>query len=534
MADDSIKMHKYQFWILILISAFILWTAPDVWRYGPDSGVYIGTAQSLVETGQYSFNGHPNLLYYPGFSSLLAALISLFGLNFQVLHFFTATMAVLNLWLTRTYFPESRYGLAGVLAPVLLACIEIFQEQAYGILSDGTFLSFLLGALLLWRVYTEKSNRWALAACFLLVSYAPLVRFEGLFLCAAFGGALLLEAISENSHKKRNIAIACALGLATTAPFALWTWRNYILYTPDTFNMANSFFFGLKGLALYAPDFGKVPWIDAEWKYGLYKSLYLVQAYAEGLFGDIVTRNLPPQAMFVSLVGIGLIGSGRWFKNATRMEQIFVVIAITFMAFSTLKSRNLYVVPRYLFALSPFILVCAGLGIAVIANRLARSPLKHVFGSVVMVLIVLILSKGVVNASGQTSPSKLVYFENANQTLTNLSKFVDDTVPQNVKIATTDWGILPFKLKRQSYQVLNDNSHLLTLERMVKYETQYLVILERSSGLSSSAQAMVDDLPTLFKLVYETKPEVSGPTGSVYAFDIEGAKSVLGARLIPD
>src|SRR4030066_5802 len=108
MTDDSIKMHKYQFWILVLISGFFLWTAPVFWRYTPDGGIYIGTALSLVETGQYNFNGYPNLLYYPGFSSLLAVLISLFGVNFQVLHLFTSMMAVLGLWLVRAYFPESR------------------------------------------------------------------------------------------------------------------------------------------------------------------------------------------------------------------------------------------------------------------------------------------------------------------------------------------------------------------------------------------------------------------------------------------
>ncbi len=536
MTDDSITMHKYQFWLLILISGFFLWTAPAVWRYTPDGGIYIGTALSLVETGQYSFNGYPNLLYYPGFSSLLAALISVFGVNFQVLHLFTAVMAVLSLWLVRAYFPVSRYGLVGAVIPILLACSAIFHEQASKILSDATFLDIVLAALLLWRVYAEKSNRGALAACFFLVCCAPLVRLEGVFLCAAFGGALLLKAIAENAHKIRNMAIASVAGLTTVIPFALWTWRNYRLYTPDTYNMANRFFFGLEGLVQRFPGYGsgRVEWIDAEWKYGFYNALYLVQAYVEGIFGEIVTRNLSLEAVFGFFVGIVLIGSIRWFTNATRMEQIFVVLATLFFMHRSLTSHSLYVVPRYLLALSPFILVSAGFGIALITRRLTRTPMQYAMGAVVMVTIVLILSRGVEYASSETSPSKLAYFENAIHTLEGLVSYVDKNVPQNVTIATTDWGILPFKLKRQSYQILNDTSHLLTLERMVKYHTQFLVILEHSSISTPAAEAMVDDLPNLFKLVYETKPQDFGPSGTVYAFDIEGAKFFLGAHSIRD
>lgn len=539
MTDSSIKIYKYQFWVLILISGFFLWTAPVIWRYSPDGGVYIGTALSLVETGQYSFNGHPNLLYYPGFSILLAALVSLFGVNFQVLHLFTAMMAVLSLWLVRAYFPVSRYGLAGALAPVLLACTAIFQEQAFRILSDATFLATVLGALLLWRVYEEKTNRWALAACFLLVCYAPLVRLEGVFLCAGFGGALLLKAVTGNAHKMRNTAIAIMAGLSTVIPFALWTWRNYHLYTPDTFNMANKFFFGLKGLVIRLPGYGygRVDWIDAEWKYGFYNALHLVQAYVKGIFGEIVTRALSLEAVFVLFVGIVLIGSMRWFKNATRMEQIFIGLATLFVMYRSLTSHSLYVVPRYLLALSPFILVSAGLGVTLVTKLLARTPLQHAMGAVIMVTVVLILSRGVENASAEVNPNRSAYYENANQVLENLVSYVGKNVPQNVTIATTDWGILPFKLKRESYQILNDKddkTHLLTLERMVKYRTQYLVILEPSSISAPAAQTMVDDLPSLFKPVYETKPQGPGPTGAIYAFDIEGAKSVLGAHSIPD
>jgi len=41
---------------------------------------------------------------------------------------------------------------------------------------------------------------------------------------------------------------------------------------------------------------------------------------------------------------------------------------------------------------------------------------------------------------------------------------------------------------------------------------------------------MVHDLPNLFTLVFETKPKGPGPSGAVYRFDIEKAKSFLGEQ----
>ena len=77
----------------------------------------MGTAQTLVETGQYRFNGHPNLLYYPGFSALLSVPIFFSGMDFQLLHLVCAGVGVLGLWLARSYFSPDRYGWTGLLLP---------------------------------------------------------------------------------------------------------------------------------------------------------------------------------------------------------------------------------------------------------------------------------------------------------------------------------------------------------------------------------------------------------------------------------
>jgi hypothetical protein len=257
---NSAALIKVQFWILLLISVCLIVAAPSLWYYTPDSGIYIGTAQSMVERHEYHFNGHANLLYYPGFSSLLSWPIMLFGVNFHVLHLFCAAMVVAVIWLARTYFSSSRYGLAGMAVPVIMASTTVLQAQAFSILSDGSLLAISLGALVLWRMYVEKSFFWALPACFVLVAFAPMVRFHGLFLCAAFAVTLFLQAMRNSRRSLLNVALAVVGGAATLIPFAAWTLRNLQKFTPHTFNMANSFFFGLNGLSIYAPGHGRVDW----------------------------------------------------------------------------------------------------------------------------------------------------------------------------------------------------------------------------------------------------------------------------------
>ena len=101
--------------------------------------------------------------------------------------------------------------------------------------------------------------------------------------------------------------------------------------------MANYFFFHQKGLALYAPDFARATWIDAEWKYPIYKALFLVKEYVNGIIGHEVTRGVPLEAIFGIFAGIVIIGISSWFKLATNMERIFVLIAALFVGFRVIN-----------------------------------------------------------------------------------------------------------------------------------------------------------------------------------------------------
>lgn len=520
---------KQQFWVLILISLLFLLAAPSVWYYSPDSGWYVGTAESMVETGQYRFNGHPNLLYYPGFSFLLSLPIMLFGVNFHILHLFCAAMVVALIWLARAYFPSDHYGLTGIVVPVLMACTTLLQFQVFYILSDGTFLALSFAALLLWRIYAEESHYWALIACFVLVAFAPLVRFQGLFLCAAFGVALFLRAMGKDQRSVLTVTAAMTGGLATLIPFAAWTWRNVQQFTPDTFNMAHSFFFGQKGLALYAPEFCKVDWINAEWKYGIYNLAYSVRALGIVVFDNDLVQLLTTEFVFVFIVGLVFAGSFHWFKKATRMEQVYVVLSLGFLVWCLLRKQSLYVQERYWLPVLPFLLVSAGLGLSIVYNRLKKIRFHALSSVFIGFLVMLVLSSGVNDFLAFMSPSKSDYYRNANHVITKVKHFMDEKAILGVPVATTDWSVMPFALKRTCYQVLNDESHLLTLKRMDKYQTGYLVILDRMAAFHRSARKMVEELPQLFTLLIEIQSDGNGPDAAVYSVDLKGVHAFLNA-----
>ena len=522
--ENSISI-KHQFWALVLISILLILAAPSVWHYTPDSGNYIGTAESIVKTGQYRFNGQPNLLYYPGFSSLLSLPISLFGVNFRILHLLCAGIAVASLWLLRAYFTPSRYGFVGLVLPVLFCCASIFQHQVFYILSDGTFLAISLGALLLWRIYEEKSYRWALIACFALVAFAPMVRFQGLFLCIGFAAALFLKSVSQKGLSVSGVAMSTTGCLGTLVPFAAWTWRNLQQHTPHTFNMANSFFFGLKGLGGYAPGWHRVDYIDAEWKYGIYHLAKMLRGLAATFFEESVISLIPSVIVVIILVIVVLTGTWRLLKLATNMERSYVVLSAAFLAYSSLKSHNLYVVTRYCLPLAAFAVVAAGFGLRSIYNLCTDVRYKAIVGTVIGFLVVLILTHGVSVCLRYSARS--TYYRNAQDVMGKVKEFMDENTSRATPVAAVDWGVTPFILKRTCYKILTGESYHLSLERIDKYQTEYLVIVEQLASAAPYARKMVQEMPELFSLMLEIEPEGEGPAAAVYRVNLEDVRRSL-------
>ena len=530
-SEDS----RIQFWLLVSISFAFFWAAPSVWFFQPDSGIYLGTARELLSSGDYVFNGHPNLIYFPGLSLLLAPLIGLFGLNFHVLNLFAASVVVASLWLSRALFPVSRFGWPGWWVPLLLACVSVLQEQVRLILSDAPFLAISLSALLCWRLYLDRGDRGWLIACWVLVAWAPLVRFQGLFLVGAFGLALLWQAWRAEEGKGGRLVVALFLGVAAGVPFLIWLLRNYGLYTPETYNMANSFFFGQRGLPLYAPDSGTMDKVTPDWVHGskliLYHALYTLRDLFEIFFGKELGDSVGLYSKALVVVVPLLAGFWRWLRRAGVMQAAYVLASLAFIASQWFSQSATYTVPRYWIPLLPFILVIWLSGVALVGDYLKGRALAAPAQALGLLIAFLVVGNGTYGYARMIHPWHQKYYADASAWMAEVKDFLDARLPPGQKVAVTDWGIAPFLLQRPTISVLDDPSHRYSLERLVRYRTPYLVILDKEAAFPPYAKAMVKDLPEVFHLVLDArKPGRPGPDIQVYQVDLQGAEKAL-ARL---
>ncbi|MCP5366756.1 MAG: hypothetical protein H6907_10125 [Hyphomicrobiales bacterium] len=528
---DLQAARRIQFWVLVAISAFILWGAPDHWRLTPDGGIYLGTAENMVAHGTYTFNGHPNLLYYPGTSSIIAVLVAPFGANAMVVHLAFAAIVVAILWLCRAYFSEQRYGWVGIVLPVAVACASVVRYQAVHVLSDGPFLALSLVALLCWRQWEEAADRRYLWACVAAVAMLPLVRFHGLFAIAALGLGLLVDWWRRWRMDGRAFLRMVAIGLVVVAPFALWTWRNYVLYTPDTHNMALQYFFGLKSLLLDARRYAAADWIDARWKYAVYANLYQLMDLTNTLFGPEINRVLPKFVLPVVFPLVCLAGAWRYLKRASAMEIAYVAISVGFILYLKLKANSLYTVERHWLLTLPFIIAAAGLGMAFLHDLAGRVRAQGVVRAVAVAGCVLIASHGVSGWLPEVSRAANARDVETSRLYRNLADYVDTSLPVDSRLLTSDWGIIPRFIHRTSFPPLRGDAFRQTFQRIDKYGLSYAVWTNVSSGLVAPSMLRMTELfPHLFTLVHEVATVPDGPEARIFAIDLAGVRRTLKER----
>jgi hypothetical protein len=525
---------RWQTRLLLVLTAAFLLLAPDYGVVFTDSGIYLGTAESLVETGEYRFNGHPNLLYYPGFPLFLSASVALFGTQIHLLHLLCAAVAALSLWVMRAYFRPDRYGLVGVAVPLLVGLSPLLLEQVFHLLSDGLFLLLSFLALLLWRAHEEKGSRRALTACLVVVAFAPLVRFQGLFLVFAFTAALLMRAARAEGRRMAQAVLALAAGTIAVLPFALWTLRNQALHTPDTFNMANSFFLGLKGLSVYAPSSFAISELSGTWAYGAANFVLLMKDLTYGLLGDLVDL-LPLRETAIATLALVLMGFSRWFARANGMERAYVIASLAYILYSSTTKGNLHSIERYWLPLLPFMLVAGGLGLKTLHDDIENQRFRAAQQTFVLLALLCGFAAGTHFVLEKASPSKMHLLKSVYGAAEDVSAFVNDMAPPDATVATTDWGIMPRAVRRTCYPVLNDPSHEHSLARMVRYETRYLVVLDRLGHSWKATRDLVEQFPDVFSLLYEVEYLDAGPKATAYRVDIRAAEASIGdAKRIGD
>jgi len=514
--------------ILLALSIGLLATAPTLWHYNPDSGVYIGSALSLVQDGRYWFNGHPNLLYYPGFSGLLALPIVVFGLDFHALHIYTTLLGVATLWLLRGYFSATRYGWIGLLLPLLVACNLLVVTQLLRILSDLPFLGVSIAALWLWRSYRQSDDRRYLLVCALMIALASMLRFQGLFLVAAFGLVLLTAVWNRRDQSPREWMNLIAAGTLAALPFALWTLRNFLLYTPDTYNMAGGFFFGQHGLPISEADWGTVDWIDAEWKYPAYQAFILFGSLGKSFFGGL-EFDLPQHVMAIVVVLLISVGLIPWLRSTNLMEGAYVLLSGAFLLYQMLGGVSLYFPTRYWIPLLPFFILIAGLGIRQLAVALRWWPGAKVWASGSVLLVGLVVASGTCDWVEASSPQSTRLQAAKLESIAGVSAFVRENTPHDALLLATDWGVGPLMTQRASIQIARSRCTKASLELIAQRQPQYLVVMP---GLLRTplAKQLVDEHPSVFRQLFATRPYRGNSLAAVFEIDSAGLAQALKTK----
>ena len=547
MKADSKGVNLAQALLLALVSLLILAGAPEAWDYSPDAGVYVGSALSLVEEGRYWFNGHPNLLYYPGTSLLAAIPISVFGLNFPVINLFFALLGVAGLWIARAVFHAERWGWPGVAVPLLLGVNYLFVEHSHTVVSDVIFVDLVLLATYCWQRFSDTEKWHWYLACLLVVAVAPMFRFHGLLLIAAFGLALIWRLYQRRrTDPGRSFAYLIA-SASVFLPFVLWTARNYILHTPDTYSMANRFFFGLEGLAISGPGFGTAYWVDAAWKFPAYQLIYLFGGLAESAVGD-----LPGNAIVVGAAATMLllaVGTVYWLPRAGFFAATFVLLNVALMLNKFVGGDSLYIVVRYWLPVLPFLILIGTVGfsrIATLAMPGGRKQYAHALGATAFAVVFALGAAGLVERIVGDYPR---FVKAKYEAATTVGEFVRSETAGDAVVMTTDWGVGPFVTDRLSYQIARSPCMRPTLELLLAKGAGYLVITPKALR-NEYALALVNRFPEAFRQVFELKDEGHDLFGAVYSIDrdrirqtmtdvpsvqecLEEQKSVTGVLLSP-
>jgi hypothetical protein len=502
MYSANAGISKLPFLFLTLIGSFFLINTPQFWLAYPDSGYYLGSAAEMLHSGRYYFNTLPNLQYYPGTSTVIALSYMLFGTSIYTTQLAFSLLTLGSLYVGYLVFYHiTSSKLSAFVATIGFCSSYVFIESIHPILSDGIFVLFTFCCLLLFRIFHKHQNKSILLLLCFAVSFCALVRFQGLFLVVAMGIGLLWL-LYKRVIGVRTFFIA---GFLLVFPFILWTLRNYILHTPDAYNMANQFFFSLSGQRLYAPGLnGDVDssWVSASWKYAVYRPLYSISTILESYFGYI---PLDYKFVFVPLfVTISIPGFLTCIKKLSLLELSYIGFSTAYIAVDLLTKKHLYVLGRYWLPLLPFISLFFVVGVVWFCQKLAGSmnlitKKAYLTRAVSVALLVCFVVVGALNTT--LYYKNISIYEPINQNLEKLSAFSKNSIPYNAVVAVNDWGVIPLTLNRYAIPLLNDDSHIHSVKKMIKYSTDYMVIVEKFKRSGEPALKLAEHRPDVFQLL---------------------------------
>ncbi len=183
------------------------------WWPTPDSALYLGIGENLLQGNGYIFNGRPSNVASPGLPVLLAGLMKVFGRNFYLLNLVMTCIgftAVVLIWRCVSRLSDP---VTGLLTALMTACSYRFFQSGHEILTDMPFVAgFWLTFYCLLRFGTGHWLWLVGAAMAAMTSCA--VRVPGVLAMGSLAVAIALGPELSPSTAKRLLAAGILLLVA--------------------------------------------------------------------------------------------------------------------------------------------------------------------------------------------------------------------------------------------------------------------------------------------------------------------------------
>ncbi|MBI4964199.1 MAG: glycosyltransferase family 39 protein [Desulfomonile tiedjei] len=345
------------------------------WRATPDSALYLELGESLAHSRSYTFNGEPHTYVPPGFPSLVAASVRIFGEGFLTYRILMAVMGLLAavagyFFVRRLCGPD-----VGLLVGGLFALNHALLHNSTFTTADVPFALFTLLGLnaVLSAAKNPHNLSWTIAAG-ILIGIPALIRVNGWGVPPA-AAIFLWYAWKDTTRSSKLVMVAVFLVFAFLAPVG---WVLYKSSFPGSFN---------EGSYLNAVS-GRTAWMQlsiiltSAWNY--------VAEINYALIGVVVKTNF----LEIIVPAITLVGMVAAFLKRERF--LVVLTAIQFAGLLLTPAGS-----RYVLALIPALYLFLALGllrfnnwISSKLNNSGRVGLQPKFVLVVCFAVMAVLNLG--------------------------------------------------------------------------------------------------------------------------------------------
>ncbi len=265
-----------KFWIIagifgIPASLLILFiTAPFGPAISPDSVVYLGAAENILNGKGYTHRDEPVTHFPPGYSLVLAGLGLLTKNLVESGRVLNALLFGINLTLIALMVYLSTSGNLLTTAVTIALFLTSLPILIYHLrlASEPLFIALSLGAIILFSLHAVGTKLCLFIAAAILLSFASLTRYAGVSLLLPT--AFLLFKLGKGTIKQRIRNALLGLVISAT-PVALWLFKTTqtgpgiakrtLRFNPDSLSyIRNQLTRGLDDL-IFSSLFLKSPWL---------------------------------------------------------------------------------------------------------------------------------------------------------------------------------------------------------------------------------------------------------------------------------